>query len=60
LQGHNTLGGIVAQDSVDHDRLFVLSVPRAAPEYVLGACWRNGKVEPADEADCESQKTLKL
>jgi len=60
LQGRNTLGGIVAQNSVDHDCLFVLSVPRAAPKNVLGACWRNGEVEPADEADGESQKTLKL
>jgi len=60
LQGSDTLGGIVAQDAVDHDCLLVFGVPRAAPEDVLGACWRNGKVEPADEADCESQKTLEL
>lgn len=58
FEGSETLGGIVAENSVDHDDFLTFGVPGSSPEPGLGADGGGRKIDHGDGTDDEGKNTL--
>lgn len=58
LDGGEALGGIVAEDTVDHDDFLALGIPWLAPKDARGRRGRDGEVEEGNDGDDQGKQAL--